>query len=337
LDKRVGIIIVLSITSMSIYFLLNNVSSSLRSITTKQIVFDDKDFSITSNISNETTTTTNVIIVKKQVKSSNSEILTAQQIERFLSYNKKNQVILTNIYDNLQYHKNPVAVLFYLSYAHEKLLNYDEALSFLNKIKKEYISKKSYLYIFNGQHLQSKIYSIQTSYEILMKKAEISYLNGNGSDAVNYLHRVINLPESYFGYGDITFSYSAQAKRNLEIISEDGLFVSTMQKFYSAEHSKAIVKSILVSADKAIIKSYISDKYGCKIFGTTFTTKSVFDDNFQFLIPRLEAMPTTDFKTIFVGDAQLGDANLYRYKVDSYFFEIISDKNTQYLSKLEAL
>lgn len=334
MNKKSLTVIVIAVSVIFIYQLSQSVSSSLNVITAN--LKTEEEVSASLNILQSNVTGNHKMLKNEQLKgSTHSESITAQQIERFLSFNQKNMSILENIQGNLDYYKNPTAVLFYLSYAYKELGNYQKALDLLGKIIEINNTRYSYLYIFNAKRLDSRVYYVPVKAELLLRRAEIYYLMKQKTEAAKNLNSLLSMADSSYGYGDIVFLYSELAAKNIRRMKQDLSFISSRDKFYSAANAKHLVKTILTSESKKMISNYVSEEYSSLIFDSVYTDQEKFIDDYEILQPKFDNMPTNNFSVDLINYGIRKGFDLYHFQAAGYDFEILNKVNDQYLLRLQ--
>jgi len=333
-NKRYLTVIVVGISVILLYQLSSSVTLSLSSITAN--LKSEDELSVSLNMIASTVSGNHKMLkADKQKGSTHSESITAQQIERFLSYNQQNKTILQNIYDNLDYYKNPTAALFYLSFAYKQLGDYEKSLQFLQEIEELANTNYTYLYLFNSKRLENHLYFVPIKAEILLRKAELNYMQNKKTIAAENLNKLLTMADSSYGYGDIVFLYSELAAKNIRNMKQDKQFISSRDKYYSAANARHLVKVIMKSSSKEIIANYISKEYSSLILGTVYTDKNKFIDDYEQLSLEFSKIPSQDISIDLINYGIRGGYDLYHFQAAGYHFEILNKENDQYLLRLK--
>jgi len=333
-NKKFIIVIVLAVSVIMVYQLSRSVKLSLSSITAN--LKSEDELSVSLNIM-QSRVTGNQTLVKneKPQGATHSESNTAQQIERFLSYNQKNMSILQNIYDNLDFYKNPTSVLFYLSFAYKELGDHSKALSFLDQVLEINNTNYTYLYIFNSKRLEQRIYFVPVKAELLLRRAELHYLMGQKTDAAKNLNTLLSMADSSYGYGDIVFLYSELAAKNIRNMQDSKPFISSRDKFYSAANARHLVNTIMLSDSKKLISNYISTDYSSLIFDKVYSDKESFLNDYEELEPKFNLLPSNNISIDLINYGIRSGYDLYHFQAGGYQFEILNKENDQYILRLQ--
>ena len=231
-NENVTIALVLIPVVIAVFFLVGNSLSEIKNTTS---LHEDNNVLLTENDSS----TQN--IRQKITAPWDPEVLTAQLIERTLTYGSKEGTIkeLKNIENNIMYNRNKVAVLFYLAYGYERIKDFEQATKLYKRIRADFFNNQTALYIFNVPRVgaDDRNYSVDAHHEALMRL----FLITNNSAILNNLRsstaRFGVYKKEKFAYRDLYEVNSLQGQ---------GLPFSSAQQFLRLAVAKKAIKNFML-------------------------------------------------------------------------------------------
>lgn len=164
--ELIFVLVLLLLLVLAVVFFVN---SSMQDLSNSEALHEDQNVLLLK----ETTATQNTKIAL--AVSWDPETLTAQQLEKVLKYGAMETTLteLTNIENNITYNRNPVAVLFYLAHGYAQIGLQDRAVSFYQKIRREYKNGQIVLYVFDIDRVAAddRFYSVSIYEEALLREA----------------------------------------------------------------------------------------------------------------------------------------------------------------------